>query len=265
MNRALDATKADYEANASTFVTSLAKGLEVVRCFGEGSERLTLSEVATKTGFSRATARRFLHTLTSLGYARNDGKHFELTPKVLTLGHAYLSSLNIWDSSGTFLEEVTRQTNESCNLAILDGGEVVYIARSAAPHRIMSVSLFVGARLPAHATSMGQVLLAAMEPKKLNAFLARYPLDEYTSRTFSKASALRERLEEIRQSGFAVADQELEVGLRSIAVPVGNRHGTVVAAMNVSAHSARVSKNTMIQEYLPHLLCAAEKLKDIAD
>ncbi len=253
----------DIASDSSTFVASLAKGLEVIRCFGDQADSLTVSDIANKTGFSRATARRFLLTLKTLGYVTGDSKHFRLTPKVLTLGHAYLSSLSFWDLARHYLEEVTRQTRESSSVAVLDGGEVVYVCRSSAPHRLMSVALHAGARLPAHATSMGQVLLAAHPDPAVDTFIETYGLPAYTRRTISTAEDLHERLRMVRRHGYSLVDQELEPGLRSLAVPVRNRAGNVVAALNISAHSARISKSHILRNFLPHLRCAAEKLVDI--
>ncbi len=248
------------EARSSDFVTSFAKGLAVIQSFGADAPRMTLSDVAERTGYSRATARRFLLTLVTLGFAESDGKFFELTPKVLCLGHAYLSSLNFWEAARPYLAEVTRLTHESSSAAVLDGTDVVYVARSAAPHRIMSVSLTVGTRLPAHATSMGQVLLAALPDDALRKYLSLAPFERFTRRTIVEAEALERRLQIVRQHAYAMADQELEGGLRSLAVPIAQNGDRVVAALNISTHSARVSKSTMVRDYLPHLICAAEKI-----
>jgi IclR family pca regulon transcriptional regulator len=173
-----------------------------------------------------------------------------------------LSSLSYWESVGVYLDEVTQNTNESSSIGVLDGKEVVYVARSAAPHRLMSVSLYVGARLPAYATSMGQILLAGLETKDLNAYLARTELKPFLNRTITDPSVLRSRLQTIREHNYVLVDQELEPGLRSIAVPIRNRDGKYIAALNLSAHSARVSKTTMIREFIPHLKCAAAKIED---
>ena len=251
------------QETSSDYVTSLAKGLAVIQSFGVHSESQTLSNVAQKTGFSRATARRFLLTLHALDYASYDGKYFKLTPKVLTLGQAYLSSLSFWDVSRFYLEEVSRQTNESCSMAILDGDQAVYVARAAASHHIMSVALYVGVRLPAHATSMGQVLLAEKTCQEFIRYLEDYPLKRFTSRTLTEKKTLRARLDSIRNHGFALVDQELEVGLRSIAVPVHDHQGKVIAAMNIGAHVARISKTAMLREYLPHLQTAAQKISQV--
>ena len=199
-------------------------------------------------------------------YLYSDGKLFELTPKVLSLGHTYLSSLDFWEAARPYLADVTRLTRESSSAAVLDGPDVVYVARSAAPHRIMSVALNVGTRLPAHATSMGQILLSAMPQDALQAYLDRAPFERFTRRTLVGAGTLRERLRMVQQHGYAMADQELEEGLRSLAVPIrqGQDDGKVLAALNVSAHSARISKSAMIRDFLPHLRRAADKIGEMA-
>jgi len=239
--------------SSSEFVGSLARGLSVIQAFGHDAPKMTLSEVAERTGLNRAAARRFLLTLCELGFARTDGKLFELTPKVLTLGYAYLSSLDIWQAAGPYLQEVTDALNESCSASVLDGTSVVYVARSAAPHRIMSVSLQLGSRLPAHATGMGQVLLAGLDDACLDAYLAEATLEPFTRRTLTDAAKLRERLAVVREHGYALVDQELEEGLRSIAVPVRDGSGRVLAALNASSHAARVTKPTMLRTFLPVL------------
>jgi IclR family pca regulon transcriptional regulator len=252
------------QSDSSNYVASLEKGLDVIRCFGSDSRRLTVTDVAEKTGFTRATARRFLLTLTQLEYVVTDGKHFELTPKILTLGHAYLTSRSLWDASRIYLDQVTRETAESCNIGILDGDEIVYVARSAAPHRIMSVSLFIGARLPAHATSMGQAILAYRTDKELTAYLDRNELERFNENTITSSRGFRKRLREIREAGYAVVDQELELGLISLAVPLFNTYGEVMAALNISAHSGRVSRGHLVEAYLPHLQWAASQIGAVA-
>ncbi|WP_276958864.1 IclR family transcriptional regulator [Allomeiothermus silvanus] len=241
------------------FVEALARGLSVIRCFDESHERLTISAVARLTGLSRATARRSLLTLHALGYVATDGKLFWLTPKILSLGHAYLSSTPLPRLLQPVLEEVSAQLHESCSASILDGEEIVYIARSAT-RRVISVGLGVGSRLPAYCTSMGRVLLAALEPEALEAYLARTPLRPLTPRTLTDPARLRLELERVRQQGYALVDQELELGLRSAAVPVRNARGRVLAAMNVGVQAARVSQEELQGRLLPVLRQAAASL-----
>ncbi|RDI94674.1 IclR family transcriptional regulator [Meiothermus sp. QL-1] len=249
----------DPEAGEDFFVEALARGLAVIRCFDEQHERLTISEVARLTGLTRATARRSLLTLCALGYMATDGKQFWLTPRILSLGHAYLSSTPLPRLLQPVLEEVSGQLGESCSASILDGGEIVYIAR-AATRRVVSVGLGVGSRLPAYCTSMGRVLLAALEPAALEAYLARTPLRPLTPHTLTDPARLKQELARVRAQGFALVDQELELGLRSIAVPVQNARGQVLAAMNIGVQAARVSPEELLGRMLPVLRQAAASL-----
>lgn len=242
------------------FVTSFARGLDVIRSFGPDHRRQTLTEVAERTGLTRATARRFLLTLAELGLARSDGKYFELTPAVLDLGHAYLSSLNVWDALQPSLDAVSRDLDESCSAAVLSGTEVIYIARAASRHRILSIGLRVGTRLPAHATSMGQALIAHGEPGVIAAYFRQADLRSFTARTLAKRDVLEARLAAVRAQGYAICDQELEEGLRSIAVPVVNRRGVTIAAINVSSQAARTSVDRMLRVFLPRLRDAAREI-----
>jgi len=241
---------APRDTQSDEFVTSVARGLAVIQAFGPDHARMSLSEVAKRTDLSRAAARRFLMTLCRLGFAKTDGKYFELTPKILSLGFAYLSSLGFPEIAQPHLEAVSAKLGESSSTSVLDGYDVVYVARSAAPHRIMSVSLNIGTRLPAHATSMGQVLLGDLQPKDLDAYLQRGNFRSYTPRTLTTPDDLRKRIEAGRRNGFVMCDQELEIGLRSLAVPVRGVDGATVASINVSVHAAQVSKRTMLGDYL---------------
>ncbi|MGD9536608.1 MAG: IclR family transcriptional regulator [Alphaproteobacteria bacterium] len=241
------------------YVLSLERGLEVIQSFGRDAERMTLSEVARRTGLSRAASRRFLLTLTELGYVAFDGKRFSLTPRVLGLGYAYLASHTVVEVAQPILERVSERLHESCSLSVLDGAEIVYVAR-APTKRIMSVTISIGTRLPAHATSMGQVLLAALAQEKLDAYLAATERKPYTPHTVTDEAQLRVLLARVAQQGYSLVDQELEAGLRSIAVPVRDRAGRVIAAMNVSSHAARASLGDMVKALLPPLRRAAADL-----
>lgn len=245
------------DQDSPDFVTSFARGLAVIRSFGVETPRQTLTEVAEQTGMTRAAARRFLLTLSALGYARSDGKYYELSPQILEIGYAYLSSLSLTETIQPFLARVTETLKESCSAAVLDGADVTYVARSAARHRVMTVSLAVGARLPAHATSMGQVLLAYLDPLRLQHFLRTTKLERYTDNTLTKPIDLTERLERIRTQGWTLCDGELEIGLRSVAVPIHDRNGAVAIAMNVSTQASRVSVEALQRDYLPVLQSAA--------
>jgi IclR family pca regulon transcriptional regulator len=242
------------------FVKSLERGLAVVRAFDADHPELTLSEVARATALTRAAARRFLLTLVELGYMRTDGRLFALRPRVLELGYAYLSSLTLPEVAEPHLEQLVAIVHESSSISVLDGDEVVYVAR-VPTKRIMTVAISVGTRFPAHATSMGRVLLAGQTDDWLDGYLATVKLAPLTPHTITEPKRLRAELVRIRTQGWALVDQELEEGLRSIAAPIRALDGRVVAAINLSAHASR-SVATMREELLPHLLTAAAKIED---
>jgi IclR family pca regulon transcriptional regulator len=241
------------------FVQSLERGLSVICAFDRRNSELTLSEVATATGVTRATARRFLLTLVRLGYMRTDGRYFSLTPRVLELGYAYLSSLTLPEVAEPHLEALVAEVNESSSVSVLDGHDVVYVARVPVS-RIMTVAISVGTRFPAYATSMGRVLLAGLPDQALDAYLGAVTLDHLTSRTVNTATALRSELTKVRTQGFALVDQELEEGLRAVAAPIRDRAGKVVAALNISAHASRTSLESMRRNLVPPLLAAAARI-----
>ncbi|MBF8193287.1 helix-turn-helix domain-containing protein [Nonomuraea sp. K274] len=241
-------------------VQSLARGLTVIRAFSATEPELTLSQVARATGLSRAAARRFLLTLADLGYVRNDGRLFSLTPRVLDLGYAYLSSLTLPEVADPHLERLAAEVRESASVAVLDGEDVVYVARVATA-RIMRVTISIGTRFPAHCTSMGRVLLAALPAERLEAYLEGAELRRLTSRTIVLPAALRAELDEVRERGWAMVDQELEEGLRSIAAPIRDRSGRTVAAVNVSTHASRTSLQAVRRDLLPPLLSTAAKIE----
>jgi IclR family pca regulon transcriptional regulator len=247
------------DAPRSELVQSLSRGLAIIRAFDRHAPNQTLSQVAARTGVSRAVARRFLHTLAADGYVSTDGKYFRLTPRVLDLGFAYLSSLNIWDVAQPIMQEVVTATGESCSASVLDGQEIVYVARVAAG-RIMQVGLSIGSRLPANCSSMGRVLLAALPPEQLDAFLANAELKQYTPKTITTTDALRKELLKVAAQGWAMVDEELESGLRSLSVLVRRRSGQVIAAMNVSCHAGGATPEQTLARCLPVLQCAADKI-----
>ncbi len=242
-----------------SFMTSLARGLAVIRAFSDQRRSLTIAQISHKTGIPRAAVRRCLHTLKQLGYAGADANNFSLKPKVLTLGYSYLSSTPLTVSALPFLNHISRTLNESCSLAVLDEGEVLYVARSATS-RIMSVSLNTGSRLPAYCTSLGRAILAHLPPEDLDEYFSKVELKAYTERTVVSLRRLREILEGVRENGYALVEEELEVGLRSIAVPVRGASGQVVAALNVGAQATRVTSRQMKDEFLPVLLRGAQEL-----
>jgi IclR family transcriptional regulator, pca regulon regulatory protein len=246
---------------SSEYVQSLERGLAVMQVFSREHPRMTLSEVARLTGLTRATARRVLLTLEHLGYARSDGRGFELTPKVLDLGYAYLSSLDLASIAEPGMEALVERTHESCSAAVLDGVEVVYIAR-VPTKRIMTISLGLGSRLPAYATSMGRVLLAELERDEVDGLIGPGPLPAITERTITKPADLHDELARVRRQGWALVDQELEPGLRSIGAPLRDRNGRALAALNVSTHVGRVSLDAIRKDFLPALLDTAGQISE---
>lgn len=248
------------EPDHRDFVTSLSKGIAVIRAFGPDATNLTLTEVAARTDMNRAGTRRILLTLESLGYVTRDGTRFALTPKILDLGFSYLSSTDWWSVATPHMECVARTVNQSCSAAVLQGDEIVYAARVPA-NRVMSVALNLGARLPAYCTSMGRVLLAGEPEADARAVLENTDRVQHTSKTLVEVDALMRELDAVRRQGFCFVDQELEEGLRSISVPLVNTHGRTLAALNVSAHASSCSVSTMTTEYLHALQDAASQIR----
>jgi IclR family transcriptional regulator, pca regulon regulatory protein len=247
-------------ARNSDFVQSLDRGLAVIKAFGPDRDRLSLSEVARATGLTRAATRRFLLTLVKLGYVRNDGREFSLRPRVLELGYAYLSGLGMPEVAAPYLEELVAQVRESSSISVLDGHHIVYVAR-VPTKRIMTVSISVGTRFPAYATSMGRVLLAGMSQDDLDKYLAEADLAPITDGTVTDPDRLRAILRDVASQGYAIVDQELEEGLRAVAAPIRGAGGAVTAAINLSAHASRVSMTAMRTELLPRLLETARRIE----
>jgi IclR family pca regulon transcriptional regulator len=247
------------DASTGTFLQGLERGLAVIRAFSADAPSLTLSEVARAVGITPATARRILLTLEELGYVRSDHRRFSLTPRVLALGWAYLSSLDLGELAGPFMEELSAKTRESCSIATLDLPDIVYVAR-VPTSRIMTVALGVGARLPAYPTSMGRVLLAGLPDDDLTSYLSSLQAEPLTDRTVISPDDLHATITRARADGYALVDQELEQGLRSIAAPIHNSRGRVIAALNVSAHASRSTPTSLRTEALPHLQQAAAQI-----
>lgn len=241
------------------FMTSFSRGLTVLQAFST-VEVASISELSKATGLSRAAVRRCLYTLAKLGFAvSEDQRSYRLTPLVLTLGHSYLSSTPLAVSARRALELLREQVGESCSLGMLDGLDIIYVAR-AAQARIMAIDIHVGTRLPAYCTSMGRVLLAHLPETQLDEVLRRIKFKAFTPKTVSSARELRERLAEVRAQGYAIVDQELEPGLRSVAVPVRSLQGEVIAALNVGTHAQRVTVRDLQMRILPALKKTASGL-----
>lgn len=243
-----------------TFVQSLERGLAVIRAFDAEHPRRTLSEVARETGLTRAATRRFLLTLVQLGYVRCEGREFSLRPRVLELGYAYLSGLTMTEVVQPHLEALVARVNESSSVSVLDGHDVVYVAR-VPTKRIMGVVIAVGTRFPAYATSMGRVLLAGLPEAELEHHLREVELQRLTPWTTTDETELRAVLDQVRVQGYAVVDQELEQGLRSAAAPLRNPDGIVAAAVNVSVHASRATMEQLVEELVPPLLETARQVE----
>ena len=243
------------------YVQSFARGLAVIRSFSASARSQTMTEVAQRTGLTRAGARRILHTLHALGYVEIDGRQFRLTAKVLDLGFAYLSSLPLWSLAEPFMESLVGEVHESCSAAVLEGKEIVYVLR-VPTHKIMSINLGIGSRLPAYCSSMGRVLLAALDDDRLEQQLAHTELVARTPRTITDPQRLHEELLRIRNQGWALINEELEEGLISLAAPIKTRNGSVMAAINVSTHISRMSVEDMKTTMLPKLQRTARQISE---
>jgi IclR family pca regulon transcriptional regulator len=242
------------------YVQSLERGLAVIKAFGADSPELRLSDVARATGLTRAAARRFLLTLVHLGYVRQEGNIFSLRPRILELGYAYLSVLSLPEVAQPHMESLVSEVNESSSIAVLDDLDIVYVVR-VPTQRIMTITVAVGTRLPAYATSMGRVLFAGLDADDLDERLARVEIEPLTSTTVPDREALRKCIEQVRDAGWAAVDQELEEGVRSAAVPIRDAQGRASAAMNVSVHATRMTMHALRREVVPKLLRAAEAIE----
>lgn len=241
---------------------SLERGLTVLRAFGADAPSLTITEVAERTGLTRATARRILLTLEDLGYVESTKRSFKLTPAVLDLAKPFAASGDPWAFAKPYLASLTERTGESASIAILDDTEILYVAR-VETRRLMTLAVTVGSRLPAHATSKGRVLLAGLPDAGLEAYFARTAIARYTDRTVVDETELRAILDEVRRQGWAIVDQQLEEGLSSIAAPVLDRNGRVSAALSVCAHAGRVDPGTLRSEFLPLVVETARRVSAV--
>jgi IclR family pca regulon transcriptional regulator len=247
------------EGTGPDFIEALARGLEVIAAFRPGQPVVPLTEMAAATGLARPTVRRILLTLTELGYVRTEGKCFALTPKVLELGVAYVRSMGLWDIARPHMERLVQRTNESCSIAQLDGSDIVYVARVAVP-KIVGLTVQIGTKFPALPTSLGKVLLAALCPEELDDVLAQPTRSGLTARWRPDANERDAELREVRARGWALTDEQLALGIRSVAAPLRDGAGRVVAALNVNCHAAETTVGRLIDYHLPLLLQAAGEI-----
>jgi len=256
------ATTAHPPKPGDTYVQSFARGLAVIRSFSAEAPTQSLSEVAARTGLTRAGARRILLTLEGLGYVESQGRQFRLTPKILDLGFAYLSSLPLWNLAEPVMEALVAEVKESCSAAVLDAADVVYVLR-VPTHKIMSINLGIGSRLPADCTSMGRTLLADLEPGALDALLRAHPPRRRTERTITDVEQLKREIDQVRTQGWCLVNQELEEGLVSLSAPIRDRAGRAIAAMNISGQVNRTSPEYMREQFLPRLRKAAAEISQM--
>lgn len=245
-----------------SYVQSFARGLEVIRSFHADAPAQTLSQVAAATGLTRAGARRILLTLQTLGYVQCDGRLFSLTPRILDLGFAYLSSMPIWSLADPIMEALVDEVKESSSAAVLDGADIVYVLRVPV-HKIMRISLGVGSRLPAYCTSMGRVLLADLSDDEVRARLQASDRQALTQHTVTDLDDVLARVRQTRAQGWSLVDQELEEGLISLAVPLTNRVGRAVAALNISGQANRSNAAAVLAQWLPALQQAASHVSKL--
>ena len=258
-----DSASADRASNDGPdrdYVQSLSRGLTVLQAFNAERPAMTLADMARATGLTRATSRRLLHTLVTLGYVCTDGRTFELTPRVLDLGFAYVSSLQLPDIAQPFMEALSDRVHESVSASVLDGTQIVYVAR-VNTQRIMGISLAIGSRLPAAWTSMGRVMLAGLTDPQLEEFLDGVSSTGLTVQSITDRDALRSEIHAVRTQGYALIDQELEIGIRSVAAPLRDRRGRTLAAINVGTHAARVTLKELRGVILPDLLHTARSIE----
>jgi len=255
-------TRTSAPAPGDSYVQSFARGLQVIRSFTATAPRQTLSEVAAATGLTRAGARRILLTLQTLGYVDSDGKLFRLTARILDLGFAYLSSMPIWNRAEPVMEALVRQVQESCSAAVLDATDIVYVMR-VPTHKIMRISLGVGSRLPAYCTSMGRLLLADLDDDEVLRRLEASTREALTKHTVTDVDALVAKVAQARRQRWCLVNQELEEGLISIAAPIVDRAGRMVAALNISGQANRTSAKTMQETMLPALIAASGEISQM--
>ncbi len=245
----------------SEYVQSLERGIAVIRSFSDDARQQTLADVARATGLTRATCRRLLLTLVELGYARTDGKTYELTPRVLDIGYSYLASMHLHEIAQPFIEELSEQVHESSSISVLDDTDIVYVAR-VPTKRIMTVAIGLGSRFPAFQTSMGRVLLAELDDDRIRDVFDRSDRSRATPHTVVQVDQLLTAIEDVRRQAWCLLDQELEVGIRSVAAPIRDGRGCAVAAVNVSTHVGRTDLEQVHEVFVPSVVTAATRISD---
>lgn len=253
----------DNDTTSRDYVSGFARGLRVIQAFGPEHPQMTLADVAGKTGLDRAVVRRLLHTLCREGFARTNGKLFELTPRILTLGYSYLSSLGLDRKLQPFLDSLSEKIGQAASVSVLDGTETVFIARSDRPSNVMAYVVRTGFRLPAFTSASGRVLLAALRDEEIDRLLATTPVQSLTSHTIVDAGEIRERIRSARQEGFAYAEEELEEGLASVAVPVKDRRGQTIASINTNCNLTRAKSTNFVELALPHMRATASQVSEL--
>lgn len=253
----------DAARPGDSYVQSFARGLAVIRSFDANRPAQTLTEVAAASGLTRAGARRILLTLQALGYVEADGRLFQLTPKILDLGFAYLTSMPFWNLAEPVMEELVERVHESCSAAVLNGTDIVYVLRVPTTHKIITLNLSIGSRLPAFCTSMGRMLLSAVDDDQLDAVLDASDLVARTPRTITSKAALKEAIGVVRSQGWAIVDQELEEGLISMSAPIRDRQGRIIAALNISGNAQRKNAKQMVKACLDPLQEAAQRVSEM--
>ncbi|WP_031556235.1 IclR family transcriptional regulator domain-containing protein [Parvularcula oceani] len=252
-------TPVKLDAESREYVTSFARGLEVIRAFTRSRPRMTLSEVANATGMTRATARRFLLTLVVEEYVAFDGKHYSLQPKVLQLGYSALSSMELWEVAAPVLQSLADRLQETCLTCVLHGANVIYTAK-AMSQRLVNIGITVGSSAPAHCVSSGRVMLSALPEEELDAYLDALEIQVFTPNTTTSKVKLRSEIEKARGQGWAIVDQEMELGLRSVSVPIRDIHGAVVAALNIPCPTSRLTMEDIKTKIVAEMLTASHEI-----
>ena len=264
-SRGTDVTNTDSKDDGRAHLAALERGLFVLEILAKSQNPMTLAEVARASDLNRATARRILHTLVSTNYAVLDDKRFSPSTKILTLGRSIVQRTGFWGMATKHIREAARILNETCSAAILEGTEAVYVTRVPAAHRVITADLSVGKRLPAYCTSMGRVLLAGLSEDKLDRLLNDSRIVAYTEHTVTDPAILKDLIRDARQKGFAIVDQELEIGLRSVAVPILRDDGKVVAALNIASAPTHTSIERIMNEIIPELQRTAKDIQAAID